>query len=218
MVTGKRFYGNITGTEPSIRQEMINTLDGSFPETAKKMTAVLRKMRRGTLEVFPEGDIASPWSEWNAIGKRFRWRNDIGSDLLPCPCVDKVTKEPDKDHHCPFCWGEGFIFDEGFFDVYKVVIKSEVGNALLEELRGPGLITGPLVIFYTRYSELITREDKVVELVLDEEGVPVKPYFRRELHRIGSATDLRGDHGRIEYWKLNCFSEYRKYLNGSGGG
>ncbi len=213
----RRFYANTTGTEPDMRQEMINTLDGAFPETAKKMTAVLRKMRRGTLEVFPGGDIESPWLEWNTIGKRHRWRTDIGTDLLLCPCVDKVTKEPDKDFHCPFCWGEGFLWDEDFFDVFKVRIKSEVGNALLEQLQGPGLITTPLVIFYTRYLELITKEDKVIELILNEEGEPVKPYFRRDLYRIGSAVDLRGDHGRLEYWKLDCFTEYKKFLNGPGG-
>lgn len=213
----KRFYSSLR-TEPDMRQEMINTLDGAYPEIAKKMPAVLRKMRRGTLEYWPEpNEIEDPWIEWNAIGKRYRWLIGTGSDLLPCPCTDKVTKEPDKDHHCPICWGEGFLWDEVFFDVYKVNIKSEVGNALLQELRTPGLITGPLVIFYTRYSEPITKEDKVVELVLDEEGRPVKPYFRKELYRIGNAIDLRGDHGRLEYWKLDCYAEYRKFLNGTGG-
>ena len=210
----KRFYPT-QRTEPDMRQEMINTLDGHRPEIAKKMTTVLRKMRRGTLVVVPE-DSDNP-NQWKSGGKFYEWTPGAGNDMLPCPCVDAVTKEPDKDHHCPICWGEGFLWDEVFFDTYKVIIKSEVGNALLEQLRGPGLITGPLVIFYTRYSEPITKQDKIVELVLDDEGIPVKPYFRKALHRIGNAIDLRGDHGRLEYWKLDCFEEYRKFLNGSGG-
>lgn len=208
----KRFY-TTQGTEPDMRQEMINTLDGKFPEVAKKMVTVLRKMRRGTLEVVQENTE----NAWVSGGRSYLWIPGVGNDMLPCSCVDAVTKEPDKDHHCPICWGEGFLWDEFFFDSYKVVIKSEVGNALLEQLRGPGLITGPLVIFYTRYSEPITKQDKIVELILDDEGNPVKPYFRRELYRIGNAIDLRGDHGRLEYWKLDCYAEYRKFLNGTGG-
>lgn len=183
----KRFYSTLR-TEPDMRQELINTLDGRFPEIAKKMTLVLRKMRR-----------------------------DGNGQGTPCPCIDPVTKEPDKDHHCPICWGEGWLWDESLIDGYKVVIKSEVGNALSQRLHGPGLITGTLVIFYTRYSEPITRDDRIIELILNEDGTPAKPYMRRQLYRIGNAIDLRGDHGRLEYWKLDCYADDRKFLNGTGG-
>jgi hypothetical protein len=205
----KRFYSTLN-TEPDMRQEMINTLDGSYPEITKKQRAVLRKMRRGTLNIDEDGD-------WTAGGKTYTWSDSAGDDLLPCPCTDAVTKEPDKDHHCPFCWGEGFIWDESFIDVYKVEIKSDVGNALIESLQAPGLINEPVVIFYTRSSVSVTQEDKVAELVLDTEGSPVKPYFRKKLYRIGRAIDLRADRGKLEYWKLDCWAEYRKFLNGLGG-
>lgn len=178
----KRFYENL-GTEPDMRQEMNNTLDGKYPEISKKQIAVLRKFRR---------------------------------PLIQCACVDPNTHEPDKDTFCPFCWGEGYLWDEVFFDVYRVILKSDVGNALKESLINPGLINEPLVIFYTRSSVDITGKDKVVELVLDSEGDPVRPLQRKKIYHIGTAIDLRSDHGKLEYWKLDCYSEYRKFLNGPG--
>jgi hypothetical protein len=166
-----------------MRQELINTLDGSFPEIAKKQKAILRKIRT------PLKDNV-------------------------CACVSLLTKEPDKDHFCPYCMGEGYYWDESFIDVYKVDMTSEVGAALADKLRSPGLISSSLVIFYTRYSGTFTKNDKIIEIELDVEGVPVSPYQRHQLFRIGNPIDFRADNGRLEYWKLLCVSDERKFLNG----
>jgi len=213
----KRFYSSVTGTEPNMRQEMNNFLDGTFQEVPKKQPTLLRRMRRGTLELYPEPqEIEAPWIEWNSAGKRYRWHENSGTNLLPCACIDSVTKEADKDQYCAFCQGDGFIWDEIFIDAYKVVIKSDVGNALLETSMNPGLIREPVVIFYTRSSVLITPQDKIVELVLTTAGEPTTPGRRRKLYRIGIDVDLRADNAKLEYWKLDCYAEYRKFLNGPG--
>ena len=133
-----------------------------------------------------------------------------------CPCVDINTHEPDKDTFCPFCWGEGRYWDEIAIDVYRVIIKSDVGNAQKERVFSPGLLNEPVVIFYTRSSVDISEDDKIVELVLDIEGDAVQPLQRKKLYRIVTPIDLRSDHGRLEYWKLDGYSEFRKFLNGSG--
>lgn len=172
-------------TEPDMRQEMENLLDGAFPEIAKGMPTLLRKMRR-----------------------------DDAGKLIPCACVDKVTHEPDKDSYCPFCQGEGYYWEEEWIETYKVQVKSEVGNALKEQMIAPGLQNTPLVVFYTRYSVEVTEDDKIVEVVLDTEGNPVRPYKRKRLYRIGSAIDLRSDNAKLEYWKLDCHEEHNKFLNG----
>jgi len=173
-------------TEPNMRQELINFLDGKWPEIAKGQPAVLRKMRRN-----------------NGI-------------LLGCPCVDLVTHEPDRDTFCPFCHGEGFFWDETFISVYRVVLGSDIGQAIREQIIPPGLMNVPLMVFYLRSSVSITPDDKIVELVRDEEGQPVRPYQREALYRISSALDLRSDKGRLEYWKLDCYKEEKKFLNGVG--
>ena len=174
-------YKNLR-TEPDMRQEIINTLDGSFPEIAKKQIAVLRKMRIPAQQ---------------------------------CPCVDAVTHEPDKDTFCPFCWGEGFLWDEIFIDFYKVPLKGDAGNSENEEITSPGLMNEPIMVFYIRYSVDLTDNDKIIELQLDREGQPIRPYQRKRLYRIGTLIDMRSDNGRLEYWKVDCYSEFRKFLNGS---
>jgi len=172
-------------TEPDMRQELNNTLDGKWPEIAKKQPALLRKMRR-----------------------------DSYDNLIPCACVDELTHEPDRDTFCPICHGDGWIWDEVDVDIYRVILGSDVGQAIREEVIGPGLMNIPLMIFYMRSTVDITQDDKVVELVLTTEGIPVRPWQRKALYRISSAIDLRSDNGRLEYWKLDCYEEKHKFLNG----
>ena len=178
-------YKSIRRTEPDMRKELNNTLDGIFPEIAKKQTAIFRKFRRDSL-----------------------------NKLIPCDCVDPVTHEPDKDTYCPFCQGEGSYWDEGYIEVYKILTDGR--DALGERVTAPGLLNVPLMVFYTRSSVDMTSEDKIVEIVLDTEGVPDQPLRRKQLYRIGSLVDYRSDNGRLEYWKVSCYGEVRKFLNGPG--
>ncbi len=179
----KNFYPR--RTEPSMRDEMINTLQGKFPEISKKMPVLLRKMRR----------------------------DDTGL-LVPCECVDLTTNEPDKDTFCPICHGEGHKWDEVLMETYRVLIRSDVGNATREELFEAGLTNISTTLFYTDYNEPVTEDDKIVELILDFEGTVVTPAKRLRLHRIVTVTDFRADYGRLEYLKIGCFEEKRKWLNG----
>ena len=184
------YYSSAT-TEPSMRDELIRMFDGVWPEVPKKQPTVLRKMRR-----------------------------DSNGNTTQCPCVDKITREPDVDTRCPICAGEGFIWDEILIDAYKIVLEGDTGEASRESLITPGLINIPLVVFYTTYDVAVVLEennevkDKVVELMLDTEGNPILPYKREALYRIGAAIDFRSDQGRLEYWKLTCYKEKRKFLNG----
>lgn len=183
-----RFY-NTGRTEPDMRKELSATFDGIFPEIAKAQKVVLRKM-----------DITKP-----------------------CECVDILTKEPDKDVFCPICLGEGFHWEETFLDTYKVIIRSSVGLSSKEELISPGLVNIALVSFYFRYGLTLNTTqgrsipDRIVELVLGVDGKPVRPYRREHVYRIGTAIDFRSDHGRLEYWKLDCYEEQVKFLNGPEG-
>ncbi|MHA2063338.1 MAG: hypothetical protein ACXABY_03035 [Candidatus Thorarchaeota archaeon] len=179
------FFYSSGRTEPDMRQEFNNFLDGKWPEIPKAQTGLLRKMKRSS-----------------------------SGALVPCPCVDELTGEPDKDTFCSICHGEGWLWDEGFVDLYKILVRSDVGKSLNEELIGPGLMNIPVMIFYLRSSVDITLEDRVVEVELDSEGLPVRPYRRKRLYRIGTIVDFRSDGGRLEYWKVDCYHEKRKFLNG----
>jgi hypothetical protein len=171
-----------------MRQELINFLDGSYPEIAKKQPVILRRMRR-----------------------------DSSRNLTACACVDEVTGEPDKDTFCINCYGEGWYWDEIFLDAYKVIIKSDVGNALKERVVAPSLANVPIVLFYTDYGETITEDDKIVELRLNNAGGIVSPYERVAVYRISTIFDFRADNGRLEYYKVATYKEDIAYLNGPDG-
>jgi hypothetical protein len=116
------YYGNYKRSEIDLRQEMERLLDGQHPEITKKQVAVLRKFRRNT-----------------------------SGAKIPCSCVDLVTHEPDKADFCPFCWGEGWLFDEVFVDIFKVVLLGDVKNATREEYIKPITANIPIYKFYLRY-------------------------------------------------------------------
>ena len=160
-------------TEPDMRQEFKNTLDGHYPEVSKSQISLFRKMRR-----------------------------DSKGKLIKCPCVDAVTDEPDIDVFCPVCHGEGNLWDESYLDTYKVVTRSEA------------IYGAPIIVIYCKSSLDITSDDRIVELVLDEEGKAVKPIKRKILYEINEAIDFRADNGRREYWKLDCHEKAYKFLNG----
>ena len=84
------YYEDSAAAEPDLRQEMINTLKGAYPEVAKGRPVLLRKMRRTS-----------------------------GGILIKCVCVDKVTGEPDKDDYCPISMGERYFWDESEIVTYK---------------------------------------------------------------------------------------------------
>lgn len=207
----KRFYDTTAKrTEPDMRFEFNATMDGLWPEIPKAQTFIIRKMRRTPTDT----NTSDP-------AKKFTARHQIQDFFVPgegflviCPCLDKLTQEPDLDYFCPICQGEAYIWDEIFVEGYKVILSSDVGKSVKETLITPGLTNTTLVVFYTRSSVLITKADKIVEVWLDQEGKVVRPYRRKAIYRIGTPIDLRSDNGKLEYWKLDTYEEQRKYLNG----
>jgi len=179
-------YPSSGSTEPDMRKELKNTLEGHYPEIAKAQKALLRKMR-----------------------------TDSTGNHIACPCVDAVTKEPDKDFFCPVCHGDGKLWDETYIDVYKILLKSDVGNVYRDIVTAPGLNNANMAVFFCKSSAAISNKDKLVELVLDKEGKVQTPFQRRGLYKIVVAVDYRSDNGRLEYWKLDCYEEKRKFLNGA---
>lgn len=179
------FYSTVTsGTEPDIRQELINTFDGFFPEIAKAQDGLLRRMRR-----------------------------DSNGKLILCGCVDPITQEPDKDRFCSICYGEAFLWDEENIQFYRVLEDSDVDNSIRDKLNEPGLINAPVVVFYIKYNAEITKDDKLVELVLNQDGTKKEPIKRKRIFRISTVWDYRSDLGKLEYWKVFTNQEHVKYLN-----
>jgi hypothetical protein len=177
------FYG--TGrTEISLRDELIRTLQGGLPEISKKQIGLLRIMKR-----------------------------DSARKLIPCICTNKVTGEPDKDGYCPFCLGEGFLWEEQFVDFYRSDPGVEARKALRPRSQVPGEMNVPLRAFYLEFNKELTLDDRVIELVLDGEGKIVHPMSRRAIYHLGDVYDYRADNGRIEFWKAIGWSDLLIPLN-----
>ena len=211
----KNFYSGNLRTEPNMRSEFDAIMDGKYPEIPKAQTHVLRKMRRSQSDsVISDSQLAIKFLKRTQLLDYFVPEEGY---LIPCPCVSEVSGEPDVDHYCPICGGEMFLWDEEFFDCYRVNPSGDIGLSTNEDLVVPGLTNVPLMIFYTRSSVKITRADKLVEIWTDVEGKPIRPYRRKILYRITTVIDFRSDNGKLEYWKLSCFGEHRKFLNGPGG-
>ena len=182
----KSYPAKKSKSEIDLRQELINTINGNYPEIAKGRDGLLRTMQR------------------DKLGK-----------LVKCVCVDRVTNEPDKDAFCGICYGEGFLWTETALRFYKVIL-SDQKDFIEEEFRTPGTDKLPLVAFYLPYDTEITVADKIIELKLDIEGAVVLPARRSAVYRMNSLVDFRSDYGRLEYWKAKAVKEDVKYLNHPG--
>jgi len=134
-------------------------------------------------------------------------RRDSSGTLIPCVCVHPVTKEPEKDRFCAICLGEAYLWDEVFTDFYKV--KKTPREVLFE----PGLTNVPLMVFYMRYNTDITKQDKIIQIILDAEGVKVSPVRRKNVFRIHGIEIRRLDSVRTEALKGTTYREDVKFLN-----
>lgn len=168
--------------EVDLRDELADLLRGEFGGLPHGQTFILRRARRG-------------------------------EDSLPlkCSCVDPYTGTPDLDTPCPYCLGEGVLFDEETFIGYSVkqVFRGQqrTGLATVESSEAklpPGVINQLGAIIYTEYFVVPTTDDVIVEIKLDLEGLPVTPIVREAKYKIVAALDFRSDNGRVEFWKLFC--------------
>jgi hypothetical protein len=142
------------------------------------------------------------------VGRKFilrRMRRDSSDALIPCSCVDELTKEPSRDYPCPYCLGNGFLWDEELVVAYKVVAAAPGGsNAAANFPKSePGTMSIPAARFFLSYSVAPRRSDRIVEIELDSDGEPVTPYNRTTIYELMLVRDMRADNGKIEFWVCN---------------
>lgn len=178
------YFGASGRTEPDMRQEMINTLDGFLPEIAKSQTGIIRRVRR-----------------------------DADNSPLECQCRDRITSEPDRDKYCPVCFGIGYYFDEEFVEFYKVLFDKTFTSLRRHHMIEPGLVDASTVAFYMKYDVDLNKEDRVLEIQLDIEGNVISPVTCVAVYKIDKAWPFRADNGRVEYWKVIAHEELLKFIN-----
>jgi len=188
-----RFYNNSSvqqtlynsgRTEISMRDELLNTFNGTFSEISKKQKGLIRVLRR-----------------------------DSNSIPIKCACTSSAWNSPDKDGFCPYCHGVGYIWDEDYVWFYRWEPGSDTTQALADKLVLPGKLNVPLRLFYLDYSNNLTKDDLLIELELGKNGTPSIPLRRRFIYRLGYLYDYRLDNGRLEYWQAIGYEDKTLPLN-----
>lgn len=200
------YFGNVTNSN------LVLTVTSSEGEI--DLREELADLLRGTNGGLPHGH--------KFILRRVR-RDDDGRPVS-CPCVNRYTGEADKDTVCPYCRGEKFLFDEEVITGYRVKHSarnsSTAGIGTVENLdvsTEAGLFNLPAITLYCEYFVEPKREDIVVEIEHDVEGVPVSPVVRQAKYKITGLVDFRSDNGRVEYYKVFCSRIYTSsYEYGEG--
>lgn len=178
------FPSGTAQTEPNIREEFINTIEGSFPEVAKGHYIILRKADR-----------------------------DSNGNTIPCQCVDLITKEGDKDRFCPICCNGGILFTEEYIKAYGVLAGIPQSNAVSANAMPFGTSDLQYRIFYTMYDTVYTIDDRLIEIELDNSGAVVEPVNRLQIYKIIRPYGYRLDNGKLEYWKIFTYQEDVKWIN-----
>lgn len=177
------YYGSNNVTEPNMRQELINTLDGQFPEVAKGKYGVLRRVQR-----------------------------DSNGLAVKCSCVDAVSKEADKTHFCQICFSTGFLFDEEYIKYYHMLEESTFSSRQRGHIINPGVSDATFDVFYLKYDSAINSEDRIISVEVDVEGEITIPVKYLKSYRIDKAWPYYLDNAKLEYWKLYTHEEETKFI------
>lgn len=181
----KAFPGT-TGTasysgEIDLRGEMQRMFHGSFQEIAKSHKVLLRRARR-----------------------------DSNDNLIACPCVDDITKEPDIDHLCPICgpYGRGYLWDEEWVSCRRVYVRPSSSSMIMrEQLAEVGDFNVSAIVYYFEYTVAPRMSDDILEMGLDASGALVVPYVRDRMYKPDFITPFRGDNGRVEFYAAYCMQK-----------
>lgn len=129
----------------------------------------------------------------------------VDGQLVSCTCKDEYSGEGSTS--CPYCLGEGYLWDE----IWKIgraqYIGSEGGLGNKFRYPIPGRVKADTKVFFFRYDTVVKSGDKIVEMKLDDEGVPVKPYVREVIYTPQTINYLRSDFGRKEYLAVHCLEK-----------
>ena len=132
-------------------------------------------------------------------------RRDATGKKIDCTCLDPLTKEASMG--CAYCYGEGYLFDEGWIWCHSMHAAGNAGLVSKRRYVQPGAVRVDYKVFYFRYDTVIKYGDKIIDMKLDEEGDVVVPYVRETIYSPQTINTYRSDNGRIEYIAAACREE-----------
>lgn len=159
--------------EIDLRDELRRMFVGDAWEIGKEQLYIYRRMRRG------EDDR-----------------------LVPCSCNNPLSQEGDRHIFCPYCFGEGFLWDEHWISGIRVRSRGARRRVDRLDMEEAGLLHPEISYMYVNHLSSPTTQDKILAPQIDPEGRIQWPVKVSHYWAIEKADPLRGDGGRIEYWLL----------------
>jgi hypothetical protein len=115
-----------------------------------------------------------------------------------CSCWS-ARQFDESDPYCPRCDGYGWIY---YDYLYKARRRPAFGTyGFAPKVRSPlGDLTASDSIWYFKHDETIAEAYCIIEVSIDADGDPTKPYHFERVHDVKLAHAYRDQKGRIEYW------------------
>lgn len=131
-----------------------------------------------------------------------RMRRDAQDKLISCVCQSKLTDEGEVHVTCPYCFGEGFLWDDAWVSGILLkhrTLRRRVERTVYEEF---SVLHPDITFMYLVYTSIPTVDDKILAPQIDTSGQIVWPPKIINDWNIDKADPMRGDYGRVEYWFL----------------
>ena len=143
----------------------------------------------------------------------FKWIALRSVDLTK-PCTECERKMPDNYDQpyagCKRCIGIGYLYVDKLIKGYRY--QNTPGMDVSENV---GLINVQSQIYLLQHDSQPKPVDWILELQLNEKTlIPVQPFKIVSAFKINDSTPLRGDDGRIEFWR--CVCEEKNFTIGKG--
>lgn len=127
-------------------------------------------------------------------------------DIRCTECLKNIGGETEGPNpSCRFCLGTGYPYVDKLVQGYRYLATP--GFDFRAQI---GIVNTETNVFIVKYDKQPKSTDLIAELVLDETtGNPRQPFKISKMFKIQDAFPLRGDDGRIEFWR--CFVEERNF-------
>jgi len=133
----------------------------------------------------------------------FRWvaLRSAQLDQACTRCINKISPQYDSPTGvCLKCLNTGHLFADKLVKAYSYLPAA--GRDFLSDI---GIINTETVVYIFEHGSKPKTGDIVCELDLNEAtGTPRQPFSIRRMFTIQDSKEMRGDDGRIEFYKTYC--------------
>jgi hypothetical protein len=129
-----------------------------------------------------------------------------------CTCYNRVGQGDEKysldrgkynepELRCPSCNGEGWLYEDELHLTRRTLVSPTIGLAGSEQMSDIGWMNINYIVFYFQHYVEPKRGDKIIEISLDDNANPIRPFVMKEAYRVAIGEPFRDQNGRVEYWR-----------------